>query len=100
MGLVYIDEYETRKAYSELDIEGNSFTIEYVITSPIDGKPNNVNAYINKKSNTGDLKRVGYGMYDKNITSLRFDASNYALDILTQQALGNLFYQDMVNILS
>lgn len=99
MGIVYTDEYETKKAYVEMNLSDGKYIVEYIITSPIDEKPDNVNAYISRYNENQEAQRVGYASYDNKTTSVRFDATYYIASVDSQKAISDRFYSDLVSFL-
>lgn len=97
MGMTYTEEYETRKAVSEMELDEGTFRIEYIAKGPIDGKPEDVNATVYRVGTDGDV-RIGYGGYVKGASSIRFEAGGASME--SQAGITARFYGDVQTIVS
>ena len=97
MGLTITESFETRKAYSEVFVDGIVYFIDYVATGPIDGQPTDVNGYF-FRTQEEDKVRVGYGYYGKGVSSIRFE-SGANVPLSAQVAVTSLFMNDLAEII-
>jgi len=96
MAITYTEQFETRKAVTEMAMGDGNYAIEYIATGPIDGTPTEVNAtmYV-----IGEIKkRVGYGSFANGVTNVRFDSS-YVTTVSNQATIASQFYNDLQSIL-
>lgn len=98
MAITYTKEYETRQAYTEMTLSDGNYVIEYIATSPIDGVPDNVNAYVSKVVD-GNNVRIGYATYANAVASVRFDGSGYVTTVSNQATISTQFFNDLQSIL-
>lgn len=98
MGMTYTEEYETRKAVSEVTIGESSYKWEYIAKAPIDGKADEVSATIYRMG-AEQPARLGYASYINGATSVRFDSSTGPF-IEVQAALSAQFYSDLAVLIS
>lgn len=96
MAVTYTEQYETKKAFTEMTLSDGRYSIEYIATGEIGGAPDNVNGtiYILKEDSK---TRIGYGMYSNGSTSVRFDSA--ATDVSNQAVIASQFYNDLQSIL-
>lgn len=100
MGFVVVEENEIKKAYSELEYEGEVYRLDYIITSPIGEAPTKIDCYISKPIEEKKLQ-FGYGSYDKDkSTYIRIDTSILPIGIALQADLSERFYLDVEGAIS
>lgn len=99
MSITYTEQYETKKAYVEMSLTDGKYIIDYIVTSPIDGKVTNVNAYIGKVEEE-TTTRIGYATFDKGVVSVRFDGTEYTTSVSNQSLISAQFYNDLQAILA
>lgn len=94
MALV-VEKYEIKKAYSEVECNDETYRLDYIITSPVNGVPSKIECYMTKMLNEKKVQ-IGYGNYNKDVsTYMRFDLSVLNTDIQTQSKLSERFYVDV-----
>lgn len=97
MGITYTEEYETRKAVSEIELAEGNFRIEYIAKGPIDGSPDDVSATVYRVDSDGDV-RIGYGGYVRGASNIRFEAGG--ADMVSQAGISARFFGDVQTIVS
>lgn len=97
MGITYTEEYETRKAVSEMGLAEGTFRIEYIAKGPIDGSPDDVSATVYRVDEEKDI-RIGYGSYVKGASNIRFEAGGAGME--SQASICARFYGDVQTIVS
>lgn len=96
MGIIYTDSYETRTAYSSVEVNDVNYMVHHVITSPIDGNPNEVSSTFYRV--VGENKeRVGYGRCYNGASSMGFDNSTN-VPIVAQCGINEQFMNDLKEI--
>lgn len=98
MGITYTEQYETRKAHTELSQEGQDYLLDYIATGPVGGTPTEINATLYRVSEEQNV-RIGYGYHKDGTTSLRFDDGNNA-SLSSQSSISTQFYNDLQSILA
>lgn len=99
MAVTYTEQYETKKAFVELNYNETNFVIDYIITGPLDETPDTVNATMSSKDDDGKVTRLGYAVYANGSSSLRFDTSG-KVPLASQAALSSQFYNDLQSIIA
>lgn len=99
MAITYTNQFETRQAFTEMMLSDGKYIIEYIATGPIDGTPDNVNAYLSKVDDSRNI-RIGYATYANAVVSVRFDNSEYVTTVSNQATLSTQFFNDLQSILA
>ena len=100
MSVIIVEENEIKKAYSELEDKGEVYRLDYIVTSPIDGKPERIDCYISKIQGENNIQ-FGYGSYNKDTsTYLRIETSVLSVDFTLQSNLNDQFYNDVSEFIS
>ena len=98
MAISYIEQYETKKAVTEMSLSDGKYVIEYIVTGPIDAEPDTVNAAIGRKEDEV-VARVGYAVYSNGSASVRFDSSSTLPPVHSQATISAQFFNDLQSIL-
>ena len=98
MAITYIEQYETKKAATEMSISDSKYVIEYIVTGPIDMVPDTVNATISRMEGE-QLVRVGYAAFTNGVASVRFDSTATMVPVAGQATISTQFFIDLQSIL-
>ena len=99
MAITYIEQYETKKAFTEMSLSDGKYVIDYIVTGPIDSEPDAVSATISRKDADGNPIRVGYASYNAGAASVRFDSMTTAVPVYAQATVSAQFFNDLQTIL-